>query len=476
MENQDKLYQQFREAAGEAETKGFDRMETLWGRVEDKLDAEKQRKAATWWKYTGMAAVLLMFITVGTFLYRNEGGPSVDPSGIPENNVTVIDRQKVKETFEPSKENTIREEIVQVDTNNSELKQKDTDSVYFIKGAHFTKAKDLSNPEYVFYAPKIKFIPGSTIAGETFQNNIIDPSITSRGFVTGDNAERKDSNSETSKEYLAKGSSSINRDGTITFNGIVTDSQGVPVPGVIVKVEGTNTVVQTDFDGKYSINAKEGEKLIASYVGMQNGSILAYQANTNRPIKLAENTSLESVTLEYRKAPGRPVASGAITSIAIDTTVVVNRGLLPSVNGTVAEIDEGKVKSREKTYNETPSQANGFAAKKTSKEQQSAPDDKSNAGSVQSSQGQVIVRGQSSSLPEGPLYVIDGVPVSSDVFKNLNSEDIVSITVLKDASVTALYGSRGASGVIIIKTKKGLTKREIRKLKREQKRAARKAP
>lgn len=447
MENQDKLYQQFREAAGEAETKGFDRMETLWGRVEDKLDAEKQRKAATWWKYTGMAAVLLMFITVGTFLYRNEGGPSVDPNGIPENNVTVIDSQKVKETFEPAKKSNVIEGVVAIGEKQKSYSNTDNDNLVGTSGGG---------------------MPEGGI-------NALIPTTAALGNASVDYAERKDDN-EKSKEYVAKALSPGNTDGTITFNGIVTDSQGVPVPGVIVKVEGTNTVVQTDFDGKYSINAKEGEKLIASYVGMQNGSILAYQANTNRPIKLAENTSLESVTLEYRKAPGRPVASGAITSIAIDTTVVVNRGLLPSVNGTVAEIDEGKVKSREKTYSETPSQANGFAAKKTSKEQQSAADDKSNAGSVQSSQEQVIVRGQSSSLPEGPLYVIDGVPVSSDVFKNLNSEDVVSITVLKDASATALYGSRGASGVIIIKTKKGLTKREIRKLKREQKRAARKAP
>ncbi|WP_181369409.1 TonB-dependent receptor plug domain-containing protein [Flavobacterium album] len=469
MENQDKLYQQFREAAGEAETKGFDRMEALWGRVEDKLDAEKQRKAATWWKYTGMAAMLLMFITVGTFLYRNEKGPSVDPNGIHENNVTVIDSQKIKETFEPAKENVVAKEAVVVNESPTIFPKKviEGDSIYFTS-----------------VSKRARIWNHSKTVNESSPTNAGIPMLSSAiGYFEADKAERKDSDTETSKEYLEK-AAIANTDGTITFKGTVTDSQGVPVPGVIVKVEGTTIATQTDFDGRYSINAKEGEKLIASYVGMQNGSILAYKANANRPIKLSENTSLEAVTLEGPKKQGRHVSNGAITAIAIDTTVVANRGLLPSVNGTIAEIDEGKVMSREKASTGTAAQGNSFAAAKaTSKQQQTTAEDKTNADVIQSLQGQVpglnstqpagttplIIRGQSSNLPADPLYVIDGVPVSSDVFKNINSDDIVSITVLKDTSATALYGNRGANGVIIVKTKKGLTKRELRKLKREEK-------
>lgn len=71
-----------------------------------------------------------------------------------------------------------------------------------------------------------------------------------------------------------------------------------------------------------------------------------------------------------------------------------------------------------------------------------------------------------------PLYIIDRVPLNADNFKSLNPADIISIDVLKDAEATSIYGNRGENGVIIVKTKNGLTKKEKRKQKREAKRLA----
>jgi Ca-activated chloride channel family protein len=109
MEDQDKIYRDFKDASDKAEAKGFDRMEAVWNRVEQKLDEKKKPREAIYWKYAAVAAVLLLCLTVGTFIFRNDGQP-VAPNVLPENNVTVIDTQKVKEAFDPAKER--QEEVV----------------------------------------------------------------------------------------------------------------------------------------------------------------------------------------------------------------------------------------------------------------------------------------------------------------------------------------------------------------------------
>ena len=84
MENQDKIYEQFKEAAGKAEQKDFARMEAVWNRVEEKLDNKKQRRIAAWWKYTGMAAVFLLFMGVGFFMLTNQkNNPRIGPTDTP---------------------------------------------------------------------------------------------------------------------------------------------------------------------------------------------------------------------------------------------------------------------------------------------------------------------------------------------------------------------------------------------------------
>jgi Ca-activated chloride channel family protein len=134
MENQykihDPLYSQFKEAAETTEDKGFARMEAVWNRVEEKLDNKKKRRAAAWWKYTGIAAVLLLFISVGTFVFRNETSPIVAPKVTPENNVTVIDTQKIQETFAPGKEKVKEEVVLQGDTGHDNFTV--GDSIHFI--------------------------------------------------------------------------------------------------------------------------------------------------------------------------------------------------------------------------------------------------------------------------------------------------------------------------------------------------------
>jgi Ca-activated chloride channel family protein len=158
MEDQDKIYSDFKEASEKAEAKGFNRMEAVWNRVEQKLDNKKKRRTSIYWKCAGVAAVLLLCLTVGTFIFRNEGQP-VTPNVLPENNVTVIDTQKVKDAFDPVKEK--QGEVVVNDEATDET-SKIEDSVYFMKNARFTTSNNINNSKYYFKSKKLTpIIPSS---------------------------------------------------------------------------------------------------------------------------------------------------------------------------------------------------------------------------------------------------------------------------------------------------------------------------
>jgi TonB-linked SusC/RagA family outer membrane protein len=226
-----------------------------------------------------------------------------------------------------------------------------------------------------------------------------------------------------------------------TVKGVVSDATG-PVPGVNVIVKGTKRSTQTDFNGSYSIKAKTGEVLEFSFVGMKNSSA-TIGASDALSVKMASNAEMmnEVVVMGYvTKSKNNMTGSSKQLSGSVLSgvpTVSVDQALQGKVAGLQVSSSSG-----------TP-------------------------GSVQD----IRIRGAGSiSANNQPLYVIDGVPVISgdfsgandnrtngnastassiSVLATLNSHDIESMTVLKDASATAAYGARGSNGVIIITTKKG---------------------
>jgi len=205
----------------------------------------------------------------------------------------------------------------------------------------------------------------------------------------------------------------------IIVTGIITGNKGISLPGVSVKVKGTSNGVVTDINGKFSIRVATDGILVFSYVGFASQEI-AINNQTTINIKLAEeNKSLNEVVVIGYGTAKRKDLTGSVSSI--DTKVIKDLA--------VTRVDQalsGKVA--------------GVQVKTTSGEPGAAP--------------QVRIRGISSiSAGSGPLYVVDGFPI--DNIQTLNPNDIESLDVLKDASATAIYGSRGSNGVIIINTKHG---------------------
>lgn len=207
----------------------------------------------------------------------------------------------------------------------------------------------------------------------------------------------------------------------ITVKGYVVDSSGEPLIGVTVQVQGAASGTITDINGNFSIpNVPSNAILEISYVGMRTQSVHV-NGRTSINIALEEDTELldEVVVVGYGTVRKSDV-TGAVAVIGtkeIEAMPVINP--LQAMQGKMAGVDI--------TSNDRPGET-----------------------------GSIRIRGERSlNATNAPLYVVDGIPLQGTGIENLNPNDIESINVLKDASATAIYGSRGANGVVLITTKRG---------------------
>lgn len=212
--------------------------------------------------------------------------------------------------------------------------------------------------------------------------------------------------------------------------GIVLDYvSGQPIPGVNVKIEGSSTGVSTDFDGKFQLNGvKPTDKINISYMGYKTKSI-AVGSQTSLTVKLEEESSqLKEVVVQV--GYGTVKKKDATGSVSVVGTKDFAKGL----NATPESLIAGRVAGVSVT-----------------------------GGGAPGAKADIRIRGGSSlNASNEPLIVVDGLPLSNavpdgstGVLSTIDPNDIESFTVLKDASASAIYGSRAANGVIVITTKKG---------------------
>lgn len=207
---------------------------------------------------------------------------------------------------------------------------------------------------------------------------------------------------------------------TVTVSGTIVDAvTGEPVIGANVLVKGTTNGTSTDFDGKFSLEAPAGVTLVVSYIGYLNHEVKA----TNAPmtIRIKEDTqNLEEVVVVGYGVQKKESLTGAMQVV---TSEKLNNVTTPAVENMLT----GK-----------------------------APGVYVSPGSGEpGATGKVVIRGKSTvNGSTDPLWVIDGVIVGSSA-GSLNPADIESMSILKDAASTAIYGSQGANGVIVVTTKKG---------------------
>jgi TonB-linked SusC/RagA family outer membrane protein len=204
-----------------------------------------------------------------------------------------------------------------------------------------------------------------------------------------------------------------------TISGVVSDATG-PLPGVSVVIKGTSKGTQTDFNGKFSMTAAVGDVLVFSFVGMETTTRNVGSGNVY-DVSMAES------------------------SMTLDEVVVVAYGTAKKADftGSATTISSEMMSAKPVTNLSRVIEGNSAGVVVTS-------------GSGQPGAGQDIrIRGFGSvNASSSPLYVVDGAPFYGEI-ASLNMGDVETVTILKDAASTALYGNRAANGVIMITTKKG---------------------
>ncbi len=208
----------------------------------------------------------------------------------------------------------------------------------------------------------------------------------------------------------------------IKIRGTVTDEKGLPLPGVTVKVKGTQLVTVTNIKGAFNIQV--GDKtsvLLFSYIGFISKEVVVGNNSTLNVVLNEAKTSLnEVVVIGYGSVRKRDL-TGSVSSVPME------------------DLQKAPVKSFDEALS---GRVAGVAV--------SGNDGQPGRNSS------IVIRGQNSLTQDNsPLYVIDGFPLESSNNNSVNPSDIQSIEILKDASATAIYGARGANGVILITTKSG---------------------
>ena len=214
---------------------------------------------------------------------------------------------------------------------------------------------------------------------------------------------------------------------TKVITGNVSDQSNIPIIGASVSVKGTTNGTITDLDGNFTLSVTDGATLEVSYIGYISQSV-STTGRSDVKITLREDTQMidEVVVVGYGVQKKSDV-TGAMVRIGSDEIKAMPvQNALQAMQGKTAGVDI--------TSNERPGEI-----------------------------GNIRIRGERSMIRDeegnyignSPLYVVDGIPLQNVGIENINPSDIESIDILKDASATAIYGSRGANGVVLVTTKRG---------------------
>lgn len=210
--------------------------------------------------------------------------------------------------------------------------------------------------------------------------------------------------------------------GQMKISGVVVNNENESLIGVSIKIKETNKGTITDLDGKFNITVDKGHTLLFSYIGYQNSEMIVNTAKEMKVVLYESTKSLDEV-------------------VVVGYSEVKHKDLTGSVGvANMTDISKASVANFDEAL------AGRIAGVQVS----------SNEG-MPGGEMNIVIRGNNSiTQSNSPLYVVDGFPIEDQVANSINPNDIESISILKDASATAIYGARGANGVVIITSKKGV--------------------
>ncbi len=393
------------------------RKESVWEKVEQKLDKKEEKNKVIpfpVWKLSGIAASLLLMVGVGIFTWDYYNRPAVIPFLMPNSERISSTENKVIHSNEPIDSSHSNSTQIVQESNAHQPIQKKPNS---ISETVDSQQKIVSNVQ--------------TTSSET------------------DGVKTKPSSFP-------------------TIQGLIVDDYG-PIADAEVAVRGKEGVTITDENGNFKIDAKIGDVLTITDPMGTSQDYAVYKSNMGQ-LKFG-SIELAAVTVTSVFSPTEKIQSGAtvVSSQAIESKPKKNRKKnknsdpeamtsMPLSNQNIAvNSSDYKIKSDKMSVDQMLA---GKVAGLNSISQN---------GGAPGSTGNVVIRGAiglNGGVKE-PLYVVDGIYMSGNDVKVINSDMIQNIEVLKNPTQLSVYGSRGANGVIIIKTKNGISKKELRKIKRQ---------
>jgi TonB-linked SusC/RagA family outer membrane protein len=202
------------------------------------------------------------------------------------------------------------------------------------------------------------------------------------------------------------------------ITGTVTDNKGQPIPGVTVSAKGTSQGALTDLNGKYELNVPDKASMVVfSFVGMKQQEVVIGNQTVINVVLQEETVGLNEVVVIGYGTQKKADLTGAVSVVETDKIQGINQTVSHALQGQLAGVT---------VINDAGDPGSGV---------------------------EIRIRGSGSINDNSPLYVVDGIIVGN--ISSINPSDIENISVLKDAASAAIYGSRGANGVVIITTKKG---------------------
>ncbi|HSC54998.1 MAG TPA: von Willebrand factor type A domain-containing protein [Phnomibacter sp.] len=381
MNNPDKFFEQFKQAASRSEQHRFPGFDEVWQQVETRLDKEGDKKVVAFYRkpWFAIAASLLAMVLISVTLYNNRNTK----------NEGYVKRTAPAATTAPATPATID--------------QPSSDS------------------------PKIAVVKTT-------------PPI--------HNVQKKATAQTISIPAKPNDSSAIAAVRAIIVKGVVTDTLGKPLHGASVVVKGTNKYVVSDSAGAFTIEAQTGDLLTANFIGYTSSQV---QLNADKKVHVAlapATATLNEVVVVGYGTQKKKSLTGSVTSISsrdLQLSSNNSNNFSQALQGRVAGVQVNNQRSRR--AKETP-QTFGYSA--------GAP------GANQ--QVDIRVRGLATvSGANQPMYVVNGQVANGNVLQALDASNINKIDILKDASATAIYGSRAQNGVVIITTK-NLGKKEQKRL------------
>src|SRR5690554_7027129 len=205
-------------------------------------------------------------------------------------------------------------------------------------------------------------------------------------------------------------------------SGVVRTEFGDPIPGASVLLVGTDEGTETNIEGNYSLNAKKGDRIRVVFGGFKTITVTVSDSNVLNVTMIEEDPfALEEIVVDTYRTTTKAENANAVSTVTSETIEGrPNASFIQTLQGQVPGLNIS-----------------------------------TGSGQPGGSNTTVILRGIGSINGNiEPLYVIDGVPMSSANFRSINPNDIENVSILKDAGATSIYGNRGANGVIVVTTKR----------------------